>query len=145
VGHGHRGDATEFAIAAWARREPDQRDPIERGIVGWKEFELEVMRDAPTTAVVCSIENSIRWACHATGSRSLAQTLSDVEYQRMRDAAFAQHPGAETAAATSSCGQPRPAIRSGRDEPAREPVVRTRAEGDWFPSQRRTRLRFGTA
>ena len=65
---------------------------IERSIAGWKEYELEVMRDrADNCVVVCSIENFDPMGVHTGDSITVApaQTLSDVEYQRMRDAAFA--------------------------------------------------------
>ena len=65
---------------------------IERSIAGWKEYELEVMRDrADNCVVVCSIENFDPMGVHTGDSVTVApaQTLSDVEYQRMRDAAFA--------------------------------------------------------
>ncbi len=65
---------------------------IERSIAGWKEFELEVMRDrADNCVVVCSIENLDPMGVHTGDSITVApaQTLSDVEYQHMRDAAFA--------------------------------------------------------
>jgi carbamoyl-phosphate synthase large subunit len=65
---------------------------VERSIAGWKEFELEVMRDhADNCVVVCSIENFDPMGIHTGDSITVApaQTLSDVEYQRMRDAAFA--------------------------------------------------------
>ena len=65
---------------------------IERSIAGWKEYELEVMRDrADNCVIVCSIENVDPMGVHTGDSITVApaQTLSDVEYQRMRDAAFA--------------------------------------------------------
>ncbi len=65
---------------------------IECSIAGWKEFELEVMRDrADNCVVICSIENLDPMGVHTGDSVTVApaQTLSDVEYQRMRDAAFA--------------------------------------------------------
>jgi carbamoyl-phosphate synthase large subunit len=65
---------------------------IERSIAGWKEFELEVMRDRTDNCVViCSIENFDPMGVHTGDSITVApaQTLSDYEYQRMRDAAFA--------------------------------------------------------
>jgi carbamoyl-phosphate synthase large subunit len=65
---------------------------IERSIAGWKEYELEVMRDhADNCVVVCSIENFDPMGVHTGDSITVApaQTLSDVEYQKMRDAAFA--------------------------------------------------------
>jgi carbamoyl-phosphate synthase large subunit len=65
---------------------------IERSIAGWKEYELEVMRDAADNfVVVCSIENVDPMGVHTGDSITVApaQTLSDQEYQRMRDDAFA--------------------------------------------------------
>ena len=65
---------------------------VERSIAGWKEFELEVMRDrVDNCVVVCSIENFDPMGVHTGDSVTVApaQTLSDVEYQSMRDAAFA--------------------------------------------------------
>ncbi len=65
---------------------------IERSIAGWKEYELELMRDhADNCVVVCSIENFDPMGVHTGDSITVApaQTLSDVEYQLMRDAAFA--------------------------------------------------------
>jgi len=65
---------------------------VERSIAGWKEYELEVMRDrADNCVVVCSIENLDPMGVHTGDSITVApaQTLSDVEYQAMRDDAFA--------------------------------------------------------
>ncbi len=65
---------------------------VERSIAGQKEFELEVMRDgADNCVVVCSIENVDPMGVHTGDSITVApaQTLTDVEYQEMRDAAFA--------------------------------------------------------
>jgi carbamoyl-phosphate synthase large subunit len=65
---------------------------IEESIIGWKEFELEVMRDrADNVVIVCSIENLDPMGVHTGDSVTVApiQTLSDKEYQRMRDAAKA--------------------------------------------------------
>ena len=65
---------------------------IERSIAGWKEYELEVMRDRHDNCVIiCSIENVDPMGVHTGDSITVApaQTLTDVEYQAMRDAAFA--------------------------------------------------------
>ena len=65
---------------------------IEESLIGWKEFELEVMRDLKdNVVVVCSIENFDPMGVHTGDSITVApaQTLSDREYQRMRDAAIA--------------------------------------------------------
>jgi carbamoyl-phosphate synthase large subunit len=64
---------------------------VEESVVGWKEFELEVMRDHRDNAVVvCSIENFDPMGVHTGDSITVApaQTLTDKEYQTMRDAAF---------------------------------------------------------
>ena len=64
---------------------------VEESVLGWKEFELEVMRDAHDNCVIiCSIENVDGMGVHTGDSMTVApiMTLSDPEYQRMRDAAF---------------------------------------------------------
>src|SRR5712692_2841099 len=64
---------------------------VEESVLGWKEFELEVMRDhADNAVVVCSIENFDPMGVHTGDSITVApaQTLTDKEYQHMRDAAF---------------------------------------------------------
>src|SRR5207245_40520 len=63
---------------------------IEESVIGWKEFELEVMRDLnDNVVVICSIENLDPMGVHTGDSITVApaQTLSDKEYQSMRDAA----------------------------------------------------------
>ncbi len=65
---------------------------VERSIAGQKEYELEVMRDnADNCVIICSIENFDPMGVHTGDSITVApaQTLTDVEYQEMRDAAFA--------------------------------------------------------
>ena len=65
---------------------------IERSIIGWKEYELEVMRDGrDNVVIVCSIENLDPMGVHTGDSITVApaMTLSDREYQRMRDASIA--------------------------------------------------------
>ncbi len=65
---------------------------IEESLLGWKEFELEVMRDKKDNVVIiCSIENLDPMGVHTGDSITVApsQTLTDREYQRMRDAALA--------------------------------------------------------
>jgi len=63
---------------------------VEESVIGWKEYELEVMRDcADNFVVICSIENIDPMGVHTGDSVTVApaQTLTDKEYQRMRDAA----------------------------------------------------------
>ena len=64
---------------------------IEEGVLGWKEFELEVMRDlADNVVIICSIENFDPMGVHTGDSITVApaQTLTDAEYQYLRDAAI---------------------------------------------------------
>ena len=64
---------------------------IEESVIGWKEFELEVMRDsADNVVIICSIENIDAMGVHTGDSMTVApiQTLTDKEYQRMRDSAI---------------------------------------------------------
>ena len=70
---------------------PIQRVLVEESILGWKEYELEVMRDTKDNCViVCSIENVDPMGVHTGDSITVApaQTLTDREYQQMRDAAI---------------------------------------------------------
>ncbi len=65
---------------------------IEESIIGWKEYEMEVMRDhADNCVIICSIENLDPMGVHTGDSITVApaQTLTDKEYQRMRDASIA--------------------------------------------------------
>ncbi|HYO10247.1 MAG TPA: carbamoyl-phosphate synthase large subunit [Tepidisphaeraceae bacterium] len=65
---------------------------IEQSVIGWKEFEMEVVRDRlDNCVIICSIENLDPMGVHTGDSITVApiQTLSDKEYQRMRDASFA--------------------------------------------------------
>ena len=93
-GAGIATTAEEFerVAAAGLDASPISEILIEESIVGWKEFELEVMRDrADNCVVVCSIENLDPMGVHTGDSITVApaQTLSDPEYQQMRNAAFA--------------------------------------------------------
>ncbi|WP_419853936.1 carbamoyl-phosphate synthase large subunit [Candidatus Poriferisodalis sp.] len=93
-GTGFATTAAEFETAAAAGLDasPISEILIEQSVKGWKEFELEVMRDrADNCVVICSIENFDAMGVHTGDSITVAptQTLSDVEYQQMRDAAFA--------------------------------------------------------
>ncbi|HUY22276.1 MAG TPA: carbamoyl-phosphate synthase large subunit [Acidimicrobiales bacterium] len=94
AGTGTADDRTQLArvAAEGLAASPVHQILIERSIAGWKEFELEVMRDrADNCVVVCSIENFDPMGVHTGDSITVApaQTLSDVEYQAMRDDAFA--------------------------------------------------------
>ncbi|MCX6522795.1 MAG: carbamoyl-phosphate synthase large subunit [Actinobacteria bacterium] len=93
-GTGMAATLEEFEIAAanGLAASPISEILIETSIAGWKEYELEVMRDrADNCVIICSIENVDPMGVHTGDSITVApvQTLSDVEYQQMRDAAFA--------------------------------------------------------
>ena len=65
---------------------------LEESVIGWKEFEMEVVRDRNDNCIiVCSIENLDPMGVHTGDSITVApaQTLTDKEYQRMRDASIA--------------------------------------------------------
>ncbi len=85
------GELRELAARSLAAS-PVHEILVEESVAGWKEFELEVMRDGADNAVViCSIENVDPMGVHTGDSITVApqQTLSDREYQEMRDKALA--------------------------------------------------------
>ena len=87
-------DEADFdRMAQWALdQSPTDQILVEQSVVGWKEYELEVMRDrADNVVVICSIENFDAMGVHTGDSITVApaQTLTDREYQEMRDAAVA--------------------------------------------------------
>jgi len=122
---------------------------IEESVIGWKEFELEVMRDcADNVVIVCSIENLDPMGVHTGDSITVApaQTLTDKEYQRMRDAAIKimREIGVETGGSNiqfRDASANRPHDRH-RDESAREPLERPGVEGDGL-SHRQDRRQAG--
>lgn len=72
--------------------DPNQEILIDEGLVGWKEFEMEVVRDqADNCIIVCCVENLDPLGIHTGDSITVApsQTLTDKEYQKMRNASFA--------------------------------------------------------
>jgi carbamoyl-phosphate synthase large subunit len=80
------------AIARALDASPVHQALVEESVIGWKEFELEVMRDhRDNFVVICSIENLDPMGIHTGDSITVApaQTLTDKEYQRMRDASAA--------------------------------------------------------
>ncbi|MBY0278663.1 carbamoyl-phosphate synthase large subunit [Candidatus Binatia bacterium] len=87
------GDDDFEAAVKWAlEASPHHEVLLEESVEGWKEFELEVMRDRlDNCVVVCTIENLDPMGVHTGDSITVApiQTLTDKEYQIMRDAAFA--------------------------------------------------------
>ncbi|MEO7794851.1 MAG: carbamoyl-phosphate synthase large subunit, partial [Thermoanaerobaculia bacterium] len=86
----NRDELDEIASTA-LEASPSHKVLIEESVLGWKEFELEVIRDRMDNAiVVCSVENFDAMGVHTGDSITVApqQTLSDDEYQAMRDDAF---------------------------------------------------------
>jgi carbamoyl-phosphate synthase large subunit len=94
AGSGFAHDETELRrmVAAGLDASPVHEVLVEESVLGWKEFELEVMRDKhDNCVVVCSIENLDPMGVHTGDSITVApaMTLTDREYQQMRDMAFA--------------------------------------------------------
>jgi len=90
-GVAHRRDQLAELLGQGLAASPVHRVLLEESVLGWKEFELEVMRDrADNAVVVCSIENLDPMGVHTGDSITVApqMTLSDVEYQAMRDDAI---------------------------------------------------------
>ncbi|PYN87863.1 MAG: carbamoyl phosphate synthase large subunit [Candidatus Rokuibacteriota bacterium] len=85
-------DELESAVRWGLQTSPVGTVLVEESVIGWKEFELEVMRDlADNVVIICSIENVDPMGVHTGDSVTVApaQTLTDKEYQLMRDAAIA--------------------------------------------------------
>ncbi len=85
-------DEFEYAVKYGLDASPVTEVLIEESVIGWKEYELEVMRDLhDNVVIVCSIENLDPMGVHTGDSITVApaQTLTDREYQRMRDASVA--------------------------------------------------------
>jgi len=92
TGIAHNEEDFKKIVADGLLASPINEVLIETSIAGWKEYELEVMRDrADNCVIICSIENIDPMGVHTGDSITVApaMTLSDVEYQKMRDAAFA--------------------------------------------------------
>ncbi|MFN2604334.1 MAG: carbamoyl-phosphate synthase large subunit, partial [Gemmatimonadaceae bacterium] len=91
-GIAYNRDEYEGIVRRGLELSPVSQVLIERSVIGWKEFELEVMRDgADNVVIVCSIENLDPMGVHTGDSITVApvMTLTDREYQKMRDAAVA--------------------------------------------------------
>ena len=151
-GSGFAHDRTELAsVAAHAlASSPVTEILVEESIAGWKEFELEVMRDGADNAViVCSIENVDPMGVHTGDSITVApqQTLTDREYQTMRDAAIEvlRVIGVETGGSNVQFAvdpHDRPPGPD-RDEPARLAVERAGVEGHGVPDREDRRAARG--
>jgi carbamoyl-phosphate synthase large subunit len=91
-GIAYNRDEFEQIVRHGLDQSPTHQVLVERSLIGWKEFELEVMRDhEDNVVIVCSIENLDPMGVHTGDSITIApaMTLTDREYQRMRDAAVA--------------------------------------------------------
>jgi carbamoyl-phosphate synthase large subunit len=91
-GIAYNRDEYEAIVRRGLDLSPVKQVLVERSVIGWKEFELEVMRDhADNVVIVCSIENLDPMGVHTGDSITVApaMTLTDREYQLMRDAACA--------------------------------------------------------
>ena len=121
---------------------PTHQVLIEQSVLGWKEYELEVMRDHDDNVViVCSIENLDPMGIHTGDSITVApaMTLTDREYQRMRDAAIAviRKIGVDAGGCNIQFAvNPRDGDDAGhRDEPTRVAILGARVEGDRLPDR----------
>ncbi len=91
-GIAYNREELETAVRRGLDASPIHEVLIDRSVIGWKEFELEVVRDGlDNVIIVCSIENVDAMGVHTGDSITVApaQTLTDVEYQAMRDASIA--------------------------------------------------------
>jgi len=91
-GIAYNRDEFEAIVSNGLEQSPTHEVLIEESVLGWKEFEMEVVRDNKDNCIiVCSIENFDPMGVHTGDSITVApaQTLTDKEYQRMRDASIA--------------------------------------------------------
>ena len=142
--------------AAWGETETELRQVVSEGlaaspinqvlveesVIGWGEFELEVMRDRnDNVVIVCSIENIDPMGVHTGDSVTVApaQTLTDALYQELRDQAIAviRAVGVETGGSNVQFAvDPRERRdRRDRDEPARLALLGAGLEGDRLPDR----------
>src|SRR3546814_20031925 len=91
-GIAYNGEEFEDIVKRGLELSPVHEVLVEESVLGWKEFEMEVVRDtADNCIIVCSIENFDPMGVHTGDSITVApaQTLTDKEYQRLRDASIA--------------------------------------------------------
>src|SRR6476660_1257023 len=91
-GTAYNPEEFEEIARGWLAASPNSQILVEESILGWKEYELEVMRDLnDNVVIICSIENFDPMGVHTGDSITVApaQTLTDVEYQRLRDMSIA--------------------------------------------------------
>ena len=132
--------ATDMSIAArvWMPR-PGHQILIDEVLLGWKEFEMEVVRDkADNAIIICAIENVDPMGVHTGDSITVAPalTLTDQEYQMMRTprSRLARDRRGDRRVERAMGGQPRRRAHGGdRDEPARVALIGAGLQGDRFP------------
>ena len=91
-GIAHNSEEFEIIVKRGLELSPTTEVLLEESLLGWKEFEMEVVRDSHDNCIiVCSIENLDPMGIHTGDSITVApaQTLTDKEYQRMRNASIA--------------------------------------------------------
>lgn len=87
----HKEDEFDAALRRGLNMSPTHEVLVEKAVLGWKEFELELLRDrADNVAIICTVENLDPMGIHTGDSITVApaMTLSDTAYQRMRDEAI---------------------------------------------------------
>ena len=137
-GIAHDEDELHRIAGAGIHYSPTDEVLIEEGIEGWKEYELELMRDKKdNVVVVCPIENVDPVGVHTGDSITVAPvfTLTDREYQKLRDIGIAiiRGVGVDTGGCNIQPGH-RPYHRH-RDEPARVPFLRVGFQGHRLPDR----------
>ena len=141
-GIAHTLEEFETVAARGLAASPISQILIDQSVLGWGEFELEVMRDRnDNVVIVCSIENIDPMGVHTGDSVTVApqQTLTDRLYQQLRDQAIAVHPrGRRRDRRLQRPVRGQPGDRGDprhRDEPARVAVVGAGVEGDGLPDR----------
>ena len=137
-------DETEFAqvVSEGLAASPINQVLVEESVLGWGEFELEVMRDRnDNVVIICSIENVDPMGVHTGDSVTIApaQTLTDALYQELRDQAIRviRAVGVETGGSNIqfAVNPETERDRRDRDEPARLALLGARLQGDRLPDR----------
>ena len=141
-GIAYNREELEAIVARGLDASPTGEVLLEESVIGWKEFEMEVVRDHKDNCIiVCSIENLDPMGVHTGDSITVAPalTLTDKEYQRMRDASIAvlrkigvDTGGSNVQFAVNPAGR---APAGHRDEPARLALLGARLQGDRLPDR----------
>ena len=142
----------ERIVAGGLDASPTTEVLIEESVLGWKEYEMEVVRDsADNCIIVCSIENIDPMGMHTGNSVTVAPalTLTDKEYQRMRDASIAclRKIGVDTGGSNVQFARQPGGWPHGdhRDEPAGVAVLGAGLQGDRFPDRQDRRANSRSA